>query len=45
MINFTNENIQKELTKKKRNVLISLGCAIVFIILFVLFSFLDGNEQ
>ena len=45
MINFTNENIQKELTKKKRNVLISLGCAIVFIILIVLFSVLEENEK
>ena len=45
MINFTNENIQKELTKKKRNVLVSLGCTIVFIILIVLFSVLEGNEQ
>ncbi len=45
MINFTNENIQKELKKKKRNVLISLGFTIAFIILIVFFSILEENEQ
>ena len=45
MINFTNENIQRELKKKKKNVLISLGFTIVFIILIVFFSILEENEQ
>ena len=45
MINFTNENIQKELKKKKKNVLISLGFTIVFIVLIVFFSILEENEQ
>lgn len=45
MINFTNENIQRELKKKKKNVLISLGFTIVFIILIVFFSILEENEK